>query len=110
MAGLVGTTPSANLFVGANPMGGGFAVTNPFESLAATSQKTMPSVVTDPTDAVVQLIAKLDKGEVGLVQTADCIEAAPSKAGFVHNMDIAPRQVGLDPVNRDGEGGTPSRF
>ena len=71
----------------------------------ATSLPLMPNVVTDPNDPVVQLIAKLDKGEMGLVQTADCIEAALHKAGMVYTMDIAPRMVGLDPINRDGEGG-----
>ena len=65
----------------------------------------MPLVVTDPNDEIVQLMAKLDRSEMGLVQVADCIEASLAKQGWVYKMDIAPRMVGLDPVNRDGEGG-----
>ena len=78
---------------------------------AATTPGTVSSVVThpvevtDPKDELVQLMAKLDRGEMGLVQVADSIEAALAKRKFVYSLDIAPRMVGLDPINRDGEGG-----
>ena len=78
---------------------------------AATTPGTVSSVVThpvevtDPKDELVQLMAKLDRGEMGLVQVADSIEAALAKRKFVHSLDIAPRMVGMDPINRDGEGG-----
>ncbi len=70
-----------------------------------TTPVVMPIEVTDPKDTLVQLMAKLDRGEMGLVQAADSFEAALTKQGYVYTMDIAPRMVGLDPVNRDGEGG-----
>ena len=69
----------------------------------------MPNVVTDPNDPVVQLIAELDKGDMGLAQSADCIEVDLLKAGMVYTVDIVPRMVGLDPINRDGEGGNPQQ-
>jgi hypothetical protein len=47
----------------------------------------------------------MDRGEMGMVQVADCLEAALNKRGYVYVMDIGPRMVGFDPVNRDGEGG-----
>ena len=76
--------------------GQGFPTAAPGESL---------KVVTDPADPVVDLLAKLDRGDMGLVQVADCIEEVLGKQGYTYTMDIAPRQVGLDPLNRDGEGG-----
>ena len=81
-------------------------VTHPVVAKAVvTNPVVMPIEVTNPQDELVQLMAKLDRGEMGLVQVADSIEAALTKRGFVYTMDIAPRMVGLDPVNRDGEGG-----
>lgn len=90
-------------------------VTNP-TTVAATGQNLVANpmvsvtdqalvAVTDPKDPIVDLLAKLDRGDLGLVQAADCIEEILGKANHTYTMDIAPRQVGLDPSNRDGEGG-----
>ena len=65
------------------------AVTNP----GVTAPFVRPIEVTDPKDELVQLMAKLDRGEMGLVQAADCIEAALTQRGFAYTMDIAPRMV-----------------
>ena len=73
--------------------------------VAATGQPDSMYAVTDPADPVVDLLSKLDRGDMGLVQVADCIEEVLGKQGYTYTMDIAPRQVGLDPMNRDGEGG-----
>ena len=63
------------------------------------------AAVTDPQDAVNLLLGKLDRNELGLAQAADLVEEVLFKGGYGYYMDIAPRQVGLDPANRDGEGG-----
>jgi len=66
----------------------------------------MPTEVTDPNDSINLLFKALDEGSVGLVQAADKIEEELSARGHRYIMDIAPRQVGIDPINRDGEGGS----
>ena len=73
--------------------------------VAGTCPPDSMNAVTDPADPVVELSAKLNCGDMGLVQVADCIEEALGKQGYTYTMDIALRQVGLDPMNRDGEGG-----
>ena len=78
------------------------AVTNPGVTACCIVR---PIEVTDPNDELLQLMAKMDRGEMGMVQVADCLEAALNKRGYVYVMDIGPRMVGFDPVNRDGEGG-----
>jgi len=64
-----------------------------------------PAGVTALKECVNSLLGKLDANEIGLVQAADLIEDELVKGGYGHTMIIAPRQVGLDPANRDGEGG-----
>ena len=48
---------------------------------------------------------RVQADELGIVQAACLLEAELRKLDLVYEQTIAPRQVGFDPVNRDGEGG-----
>ncbi len=52
-----------------------------------------------------ELLAKLDRDEMGLEQASDCVEEVLGSHRHTYTMDIAPRHVGLDYLHRDGEGG-----
>lgn len=82
----------------------------------ATSQETFVGAtgpVRDPGTAKIEwarqeahnIIAAVDRDEVGIVQGADRLEDALASMGYLYRMQIAPRQVGWDPANRGGEGG-----
>jgi hypothetical protein len=51
-----------------------------------------------------QILADYDGGRVGLVQTSDKLLEALAAENLVYTMTVDPRQVGLDPANRDSMG------
>ena len=56
-------------------------------------------------DAVDAIIAKVEQDTLGIVQAADQLEDAFRAMDLMYVSHIPSRQVGFDPVNRDGEGG-----
>jgi hypothetical protein len=56
-------------------------------------------------DAIDRLVSEVEADRLGIVAAADRMEAEFRKMGLLYEMDIAPRQVGFDPCNRDGMGG-----
>ena len=66
-----------------------------------------PSPVDDPKDLVVQLLTKADEDKQGQVAAADQLEMLLRERSLLYDLTIAPRSVGFDPCNRDGEGGNP---
>ena len=58
-----------------------------------------------PAAAIEGILAKVDADSIGIVQAADLLEQAFRDGNLLYEMVIHPRQVGFDPVNRDGEGG-----
>ena len=82
---------------------------------AATTPGTVSSVVThpvevtDPKDELVQLMAKLDRGEMGLVQVADSIEAALAKRKFVYSLDMLLAWSGWIRLTATAKAVTPSK-
>jgi hypothetical protein len=60
--------------------------------------------ITDGSDPVVSTLSRYGTDQLGIVQSADLIEAALKDAGYLYSMDINPRQVGFDPSNRDATG------
>ena len=58
----------------------------------ADSTSTIPAQ-----DPIAEIISKSEKGELGIVQAADLLEAAFSDKGLLYKMDIVPRQVGSSP-------------
>jgi hypothetical protein len=63
--------------------------------------------VTDPSDPIVLLLAQAEQDKRGQVAAADRLEALLREKGLLYESRIAPRMVGFDPCNRDGEGGNP---
>ena len=63
--------------------------------------------VTDPSDPIVLLLAQAEQDKRGQVAAADRLEALLREKGLLYDSRIAPRMVGFDPCNRDGEGGNP---
>jgi len=57
-------------------------------------------------EEVLQLLKRPNHDKI--VQVADQLEATFEKMGLMYRMQIAPRQVGWDSLNRHGEGGSPS--
>ena len=55
-------------------------------------------------DLIVHIMADYDGGRVGLVQTSDKLLEAFAASDMLYSMTVAPRQVGLDPSNRDSMG------
>jgi len=55
-------------------------------------------------DPIEQIMADYDGGRVGLVQTSDKLLEAFAASDMLYSMTVAPRQVGLDPSNRDSMG------
>ena len=62
-------------------------------------------LASDTKAAVAEILRKVDSNVMGIVQAGDAIEKALRAGGLLYEMDINPRQVGWDPINRDGEGG-----
>lgn len=58
-------------------------------------------------DEVLAILNRQDKDEK-IVQVADQLENLFTKMGLMYRMQIAPRQVGWDILNRHGEGGSPN--
>ena len=52
-----------------------------------------------------EILDRVDRDALGLVQAADLLEEAFAAKGLMYTMDINPRQVGFDPANRHGGGG-----
>jgi hypothetical protein len=65
----------------------------------------MAVVVVDPNDPIVAIIRQVENDSLGIVAAGDMLEQAFRTMDLLHEMYINPRQVGFDPVNRDGEGG-----
>ena len=57
-------------------------------------------------EEVLAILGAQDKDEK-IVQVADRLESLFFKMGLLYRMQIAPRQVGWDTLNRHGEGGSP---
>ena len=57
-------------------------------------------------EEVLAILNAQDKDEK-IVQVADRLETLFAKMGLLYRMQIAPRQVGWDTLNRHGEGGSP---
>ena len=55
-------------------------------------------------DNIEQILADYDGGRVGLVQTCDKLLEAFAASDLLYIMTVDPRQVGLDPSNRDSMG------
>jgi hypothetical protein len=51
-----------------------------------------------------QILADYDGGRVGLVQSSDKLLEALAAENLLYTMTVDPRQVGLDPSNRDSMG------
>ena len=62
-------------------------------------------LVVDPCDPILQLLAKGEGGELGVVALADSLEQVLEKLGLLYRMDLNSRMVGMDPANRDKAGG-----
>ena len=58
-------------------------------------------------EEVLAILGRQDKDEK-IVQEAEKLTALFTKMGLMYRMQIAPRQVGWDPSNRHGEGGSPN--
>jgi len=58
--------------------------------------------------AEVQAILNRQDKDEKIVQVADQLESLFTKMGLMYRMQIAPRQVGWDILNRHGEGGSPN--
>ena len=59
----------------------------------------------DTSDTEIQiLVKKIRNGDVGLVRGADLLMGLLDDAGMTYRMWINPRQVGVDPINRDSLG------
>jgi hypothetical protein len=56
-------------------------------------------------DAIESIILQVEDDSMGIVAAGDMLEKTFRTMGLLYDMDIHPRQVGFDPVNRDGEGG-----
>ena len=54
---------------------------------------------------VLEIIRRVENEEMGIVQASARLEEELRKRDLVYEATISPRQVGFDPVNRDGEGG-----
>jgi len=68
---------------------------------------TMPTAVTNPNDPVVQLLGQVAADSQGAVAAADRLEILLKEKGLLYEAVIAPRFLGFDPANRDGQGGNP---
>ena len=73
----------------------------------AKTSITLPTAVQDPNDAVVQLLEKVASDAQGQVAAADRLELLLKEKGLLCEASIAPRFLGFDPCNRDGQGGNP---
>ncbi len=76
---------------------------------AAKTSITFPTAVTDPSDAIVQLLAKVASDVQGQVASANRLELLLEEKGSLYDASIALRFLGLDPCNHDGRGGNPLR-
>ena len=56
-------------------------------------------------DAILDIIRRVNGDGMGVVQGAVKLEAELRKRDLVYDTTISPRQVGFDPVNREGKGG-----
>ena len=65
------------------------------------------AAVTDPADAVVRLLQTVETDKEGLVAVVDRLEDLLVETDLLYKLTIAPRSVGVDPSNRDGEGINP---
>ena len=63
--------------------------------------------VTDPSDAVVKLVAQAKSDKRGLLQLADELWTTLVDKGLGYTMAINPRSVGVDVCNRHGQGLNP---
>ena len=54
---------------------------------------------------VLEILRRVENEEMGIVQASARLEEELRKRDLVYEATISPRQVGFDPVNRDGEGG-----
>jgi hypothetical protein len=66
-----------------------------------------PVAITDPTDPVVRLLQSVESEKEGLVAVVDRLEKLLEEKDLLYKLTIAPRSVGVDPSNRDGEGINP---
>jgi hypothetical protein len=69
--------------------------------------RSNPVAITDPTDPVVRLLHSVESEREGLVAVADRLEHLLEEKDLLYMLTIAPRSVGVDPSNRDGEGINP---
>lgn len=75
--------------------------------MAAIVANSKPSPVTDQSDPIVQVLALAEQDKKGQVAAADRLEVLLRERGLLYESRIAPRMVGFDPCNRNGEGGNP---
>jgi hypothetical protein len=66
-----------------------------------------PVRVTDAKDPIYALLLCADDDSKGIVATADRLEILLAEKKLLYHLRIAPRSVGVDPSNRDGEGINP---
>ena len=72
--------------------------------LADANAPQRETLCTDSADPINVIIKGVEDGSIGQVQGADKAWAACEARGWVYEMDISPRQVGLDLCNRDWTG------
>ena len=73
--------------------------------MAGKSMEAIPlEAVSDHGDPIVQVLNDIQAGVVGLVAGADKIEQIALASGLGWEMTLDPRTVGIDIVNRGGEG------
>ena len=66
-----------------------------------------PVRVTDAKDPIYALLLCADDDSKGIVATADRLEILLAEKKLLYHLRIAPRSLGVDPSNRDGEGINP---
>ena len=81
------------------------AAAMPGETAAASfSDVAASNLLNDPSHPINALLRDIDQGTIGINQGADEIWALCAKEGWVYEMVLNPRQVGVDPCNRDSAG------
>jgi len=87
------------------PFLGAMAAAMPGETAAASfSDVAASNLLNDPSHPINALLRDIDQGTIGINQGADKIWALCAKEGWVYEMVLNPRQVGVDPCNRDSAG------
>ena len=74
---------------------------------AMTSPRKLPELVTDKCDPILKLLAEVAADGQGQVAAADKLERLLREKNLLYEATLAPRFVGFDPCNRDGQGGNP---